>query len=124
MLAINKGRPEVLDLKKIIASFVEFREEVVTRRTAYDLREARKRAHIVVGLVVAVANIDEIIRIIRAAKDPEEARRGLMEYSWPAEDIRPLIELLDEPDAVSPKTAAIACLRHRPKAFWLYSFSG
>lgn len=97
MLAINKGRPEVLDLKKIIASFVEFREEVVTRRTAYDLREARKRAHIVVGLVVAVANIDEIIRIIRAAKDPEEARRGLMEYTWPAEDIRPLIELLDEP---------------------------
>ena len=97
LLAINEGRPEVLDLRKIIAAFIEFREEVVTRRTAFELREARKRAHIVVGLVVAVANIDEVIRIIRAAKDPEEARRGLIDYPWPSADIGALISLLDEP---------------------------
>ena len=97
MLAINAGRPEVLDLKKILAAFIEFREEVVTRRTAFELREARKRAHVLVGLVVAVANIDEIIRIIRAAPDPETARNQLMEKDWPAADIKPLIDLLDEP---------------------------
>ncbi|MGB1147861.1 MAG: DNA gyrase C-terminal beta-propeller domain-containing protein, partial [Alphaproteobacteria bacterium] len=97
MLAINAGRPEMLNLKQIISAFVDFREEVVTRRMAYDLGKARDRAHILVGLAVAVANIDDIITLIRNAADPAEARMQLMEREWPAEDIRPLIELLDEP---------------------------
>ena len=97
VLAINGGRPEMLNLKQIIAAFVDFREEVVTRRMAFELGKARERAHILVGLAVAVANIDDVITLIRQAADPAEARMQLMERAWPAEDIRPLIELLDEP---------------------------
>jgi DNA gyrase subunit A len=98
MVALNAGRPELLNLKQIIAAFIEHREEVVTRRTAFELRKARERAHMLVGLAIAVANIDEVIKLIRAAKDPASARAGLMAQAWPAERVRALIELIDEPD--------------------------
>jgi DNA gyrase subunit A len=97
MLALNGGRPEMLNLKQIVAAFVVFREQVIRRRTIFELGKARDRAHILAGLAVAVANLDEVIALIRAAKDPAEARAGLMARAWPAEDVRPLIELIDEP---------------------------
>jgi len=97
MLALNGGRPELLDLKSIISAFIAFREEVITRRTVFELGKARERAHLLVGLAIAVANIDEVIALIRAAPDPVVAREQLMARSWPAKDVRPLIELIDEP---------------------------
>jgi DNA gyrase subunit A len=96
-LALNSGRPELLSLKQIIVAFIAFREEVINRRTAFELRKARERAHVLVGLALAVANLDEIIKLIRAAKDRNEAREGLLARSWPAADVEPLIALLDEP---------------------------
>ncbi len=98
MLALNGGRPELMDLKAIIAAFVDFREEVVTRRTAFRLGKARDRAHLLVGLAIAVANIDPVIALIRAAKDPVAAREELMARRWPAATVAPLIKLIDEPD--------------------------
>ncbi len=97
MLALNEGRPELLDLKRVIASFIAFREQVITRRTIYNLGKARDRAHVLVGLGVAVANLDEVIRLIRAAPDPASARERLVAKRWPAEDVAPLIKLIDEP---------------------------
>ena len=97
MLALDRGRPELMPLRRIVAAFVEFREEVIKRRTIHLLDKARERAHVLVGLAVAVANIDEIIRIIRAASDPAAAREGLVARPWPAGDVAPLIELIDEP---------------------------
>ncbi|HMA14219.1 MAG TPA: DNA gyrase subunit A, partial [Kiloniellaceae bacterium] len=97
MLALNAGRPELLDLKAIIAAFIDFREEVVTRRTAFRLNKARDRAHVLVGLAIAVANIDPVIELIRAAPDPAAAREGLVARAWPAETVAPLIALIDEP---------------------------
>ena len=97
MLALNAGRPELLDLKAIISAFMDFREEVVTRRTAFRLGKARDRAHLLVGLAIAVANIDPVIELIRAAPDPLAAREGLMARRWPAQTVAPLIELIDEP---------------------------
>lgn len=97
MLALNGGRPEMLTLKEVIAAFVNFREEVITRRTRFELAKARERAHVLAGLAVAVANLDEVIRIIRAAPDPQAAREGLMGRDWPAGDVEPLIRLIDEP---------------------------
>src|SRR4051794_6479613 len=95
MLAINGGRPEQLTLRDIIAAFIAFREEVITRRTTYLLNKARERAHTLVGLLVAVANIDEIIALIRAAPDPAAARAGLVGRRWPAGDIAPLVTLVE-----------------------------
>ncbi|MDX1711319.1 MAG: DNA gyrase subunit A [Rhodovibrionaceae bacterium] len=97
MLALNGGRPQLMDLRDVLAAFIDFREEVITRRTIYELSKARERAHILVGLAIAVANIDPVIELIRAAKDPEEARAGLTGRAWPAGDVAPLIALLDEP---------------------------
>jgi DNA gyrase subunit A len=97
LLALNGGRPEMLSLKDVIAAFVEFREEVIRRRTAYELRRARERAHTLAGLAVAVANIDEVIQLIRNAPNPEAARKGLLERAWPAADVAPLIQIIDEP---------------------------
>ncbi len=97
MVAINGGRPETLDLKQIISAFVAFREEVITRRTIFDLGKARDRAHVLVGLAIAVANIDEVIALIRAAPDPVAARSALMARAWPAADVASLIALIDEP---------------------------
>jgi len=95
MLAINGGRPEQLTLRDIIAAFITFREEVITRRTTYLLNKARERAHTLVGLLVAVASIDEIIALIRAAPDPAAARAGLIGRRWPAGDIAPLVALVE-----------------------------
>jgi DNA gyrase subunit A len=97
MLALNGGRPELLDLKRVIAAFVDFREEVITRRTAYELGKARARAHVLAGLAIAVANIDDVVSLVRAAPDPQVARQRLMDRAWPASDVAPLIELIDEP---------------------------
>src|SRR3989440_3206148 len=96
MLAINGGRPEQLTLRDIIAAFIAFREEVITRRTTYLLNKARERAHILLGLLVAVASIDEIIALIRAAPDPAAARAGLIGQRWPAGDVGPLLVLVGE----------------------------
>lgn len=95
LLALNRGRPEQLNLKQVIEAFVEFREEVVTRRTRHLLGKARERAHTLVGLAIAVANIDAVIALIRAAPTPAEARRQLMERAWPAADVAPLIRLIE-----------------------------
>ncbi|MDN5289599.1 MAG: gyrA, partial [Mucilaginibacter sp.] len=97
MLALNDGRPIQMNLKELLAAFVGFREEVVTRRTKFDLSKARDRGHILVGLAVAVANIDEIIRLIRAAPDAATARAQLMDRAWPAKDVGPLIALIADP---------------------------
>jgi DNA gyrase subunit A len=94
MLALNAGRPEQMTLREVIAAFIAFREEVITRRTTFLLNKARQRAHILVGLLVAVANIDEIIALIRAAADPAAARAGLIGRRWPAGDIGPLVALV------------------------------
>ncbi|MDG5494106.1 DNA gyrase subunit A [Niveispirillum sp. BGYR6] len=97
MLALNGGRPELLDLKAIIAAFVRFREQVVTRRIEFELGKARERAHTLVGLAVAVANLDDMIALIRTAPDPATAREQMMAREWPARDVAPLIALIDEP---------------------------
>ena len=101
-VALRGGRPEQLGLKEMLEAFIAFREEVILRRTAFDLAEARRRAHIVVGLVVAVANIDEVIALIRAAADPQEAKAGLMARAWPLADVLPLIRLIEPEDEGAP----------------------
>ncbi len=97
MLAINGGRPESLNLKDMVEAFTNFREEVVSRRTKFLLNKARERAHVLVGLAIAVANIDEVIKLIRHAPSPAVAREQLMERDWPARDIAPLVELIADP---------------------------
>ena len=97
VVALNGGKPEVLTLLDMLKAFVSFREEVVGRRTKFLLRKARDRAHVLVGLAIAVANIDEVIRLIRQAPDPATARAQLMERRWPAADVESLILLIDDP---------------------------
>ena len=104
MLALNGGKPQLMNLRDVLAAFTEFREKVITRRTEYELRQARDRAHILVGLAVAVANIDEVIALIRKANDPAVAKVQLMERAWPAGDVAPLIALVDEESAVAAGT--------------------
>ncbi|MEA2997084.1 MAG: gyrase subunit, partial [Alphaproteobacteria bacterium] len=97
MVALDGGRPLVMTLKDMLVAFIAFREEVVSRRTKYLLSKARDRAHVLVGLAIAVANIDEVIRLIRAAPDPNAAREALMAREWPATTAASLIELIDDP---------------------------
>ena len=97
MLALNGGRPEQLTLRDFLTNFIAFREEVVARRTAYELRRARERSHILCGLAVAVTNVDEIVATIRASADPATARERLMTRRWPAGDIAEYIRLIDDP---------------------------
>lgn len=97
MVALNGGKPEQMTLLDMLRAFVAFREEVVSRRTKYLLRKARDRAHVLVGLAIAVANIDEVINLIRRAPDPQTAREQLMERRWPAKDVEALIRLIDDP---------------------------
>ncbi|MFL0692612.1 MAG: DNA gyrase subunit A [Agrobacterium tumefaciens] len=97
MVALNGGKPEQLTLLDMLRAFVAFREEVVSRRTKYLLRKARERAHVLVGLAIAVANIDEVIALIRKAPDPATAREQLMTRRWPAHDVESLIRLIDDP---------------------------
>jgi DNA gyrase subunit A len=98
MVALNHGKPEMLVLRDFISAFVKFREEVITRRTIFDLGKARDRAHILAGQAVAVANIDEVIALIRNAPDPGAAKAGLLARDWPVHDVGPLIALIDDPE--------------------------
>lgn len=97
MLALNGGRPEQLTLRRFLTSFIDFREDVVARRTAFELRKARERSHILCGLAVAVSNVDEVVATIRASADAAEARQKLMARRWPAHDIVEYIKLIDDP---------------------------
>ena len=97
MLALNGGRPEQLTLRRFLTCFIDFREEVVARRTAFELRKARERSHVLCGLAVAVSNVDEIVATIRASSDASQARLKLMERRWPAADIADYIRLIDDP---------------------------
>jgi DNA gyrase subunit A len=100
MLALNHGRPEQMGLRKLLELFLEFREEVVVRRTKFELAKARDRGHVLVGLAVAVANIDEVIHIIRSSADPTEARERLQAKAWPIGDMMALVELIADPRTV------------------------
>ncbi|WP_191569352.1 DNA gyrase subunit A [Paracoccus yeei] len=97
MLALNGGRPEQLALRDFLTHFIAFREEVVARRTAYELRRARERAHVLCGLAVAVSNVDEVVATIRSSADAAEARARLMERRWPAHEIVEYLRLIDDP---------------------------
>jgi len=97
MVALDAGRPQVMNLKDLLTIFVAFRENVVSRRTKFLLNKARDRAHILVGLAIAVANIDEIIRVIRTSPDPATARDTLMSRDWPARDVETMMMLIDDP---------------------------
>ncbi|WEF25978.1 DNA gyrase subunit A [Paracoccus sp. S3-43] len=97
MLALNGGRPEQLTLRDFLTHFISFREEVVARRTAYELRKARERSHVLCGLAVAVSNVDEVVATIRSSADAAEARERLMERRWPAHDILEYLRLIDDP---------------------------
>ena len=99
-VALNGGKPELLNLKQLLEAFVSFREQVVTRRTRHDLARARDRAHVLVGLAIAVANIDEVIRLIRGAANPAAAREALLARQWPVQDMLPYIRLIDDPRVV------------------------
>ncbi len=95
MLAIRGGRPEVLNLRDIVEAFIKFREEVITRRTKFELNKARERAHILLGLVVAVTNMDDVVKIIRGSATPPEARAALLAREWPIDEIAPYIALVE-----------------------------
>ncbi|MBR2120672.1 MAG: DNA gyrase subunit A [Afipia sp.] len=97
MVALDGGRPQVMNLKDLLTVFIAFRESVVSRRTKFLLNKARDRAHILVGLAIAVANIDEVIRVIRTSPDPNTARETLMARDWPAKDMATMITLIDDP---------------------------
>ncbi|MEC8578528.1 MAG: DNA gyrase C-terminal beta-propeller domain-containing protein, partial [Pseudomonadota bacterium] len=97
MLALNGGRPQLMNLRDMLMAFIAFREEVVTRRSKFELGKARDRAHVLVGLAIAVANIDEVIGLIRKAPSPAEARVQLMGRDWPAADVADLVALIDDP---------------------------
>ncbi len=97
MLALNGGRPELMNLKDVISAFIAFRVEVITRRTKFELGKARERAHILVGLAVAVENIDDIIAAIRKSKDPSEARESLTGRDWPVKNVADLVDLIADP---------------------------
>ena len=101
MLAIRGGRPETLTLRDFIEAFIRFREEVITRRSKHELAKARDRAHILLGLVIAVTNLDEVVKLIRGSASPAEAREKLLEREWPGEQIRPYIALVE---AVEPQS--------------------
>ncbi|MBQ8465846.1 MAG: DNA gyrase subunit A [Alphaproteobacteria bacterium] len=98
MLAINNGRPMMMNLRDIISAFVDFREEIIRRRTIFNLNKARDRAHTLVGLAIAVENLDPVIELIRTAPNPQEAKDALLAKAWPAGDVEPLVKLIDEPD--------------------------
>jgi DNA gyrase subunit A len=96
-VALDEGKPRVMGLKDALLAFIRFREEVITRRSRFRLDKARDRGHRLIGLAIAVANIDEVIALIRAAPDADTARAGLMARDWPAADIGPLLALVDDP---------------------------
>ena len=97
MLAINHGRPMMMNLKEIIQAFIEFREEIIRRRTIFELNKARDRAHTLVGLAIAVENLDPVIELIRTSPTPQDAKDALLRKAWPAGDVEALVKLIDEP---------------------------
>ncbi|BCA57814.1 DNA gyrase subunit A [Sphingomonas sp. HMP6] len=99
MLAIRGGRPELLNLRDIITAFVVFREEVITRRSKFELAKARERAHLLLGLVIAVTNLDEVVRMIRGSSSPAAAREALISREWPVAEIAPYIKLVEAVEA-------------------------
>ena len=116
MLALNGGRPELFGLKGMLVAFLAFREDVVMRRTRKWLADARKRGHELAGLAIAVANIDEVIRIIRGAADPNAAREGLMDRDWPAYDMAPLIALIADPRSLLSSSGTLRLSNEQAKA--------
>jgi DNA gyrase subunit A len=123
MLALNRGRPEQMGLHKLLQLFVEFREEVVVRRTKFELGKARDRGHVLVGLTIAVANIDEFIHIIRSSKDPTEARERLVAKSWPAGDMLPLVELIADPRTIQEEGGLIRLTDEQARAILALTLS-
>ncbi len=116
MLALNGGKPELLNLRDMIAAFIAFREEVITRRTKYELDRARERAHVLVGMAIAVANIDEVIALIRKAPNPATAREQLMERAWPVGDVTPLLRLIADPRHVIAEDGTIHLSEEQARA--------
>ncbi|MGH6877110.1 MAG: DNA gyrase subunit A [Rhizomicrobium sp.] len=116
MLALNGGRPELMNLKELIAAFLQFREAVITRRTRHDLGKARERGHVLVGLAIAVANIDDVIALIRAAPDAATAKVQLMERAWPAKDVAPLVALIADPRHIIQSDGTIRLTEEQAKA--------
>ena len=116
MLALIGGRPQQAGLRTFLETFIAFRKEVVVRRTKFDLRKARDRAHVLIGLAVAVANIDEIIRLIRSAPDPATAREQLKDRAWPAADVASLVELVADPRSVIREGNVIRLTEEQAKA--------
>jgi len=106
-LALHHGRPQLMNLHDMVAAFVAFRQEVVERRTRFELKKARDRGHQLVGLAIAVVNIDEVINIIRSSKDPAEARERLVGRAWPTGDMLPLIELIADPRTILVDAASV-----------------
>ncbi len=115
MLALIGGRPQQAGLRTFLETFIAFRKQVVVRRTKFELKKARDRAHVLIGLAVAVANIDEIIRLIRSAPDPQTARDQLRERAWPADDVAALVELVADPRSVI-RDGAIRLTEEQAKA--------
>ena len=116
MLALNGGKPEQMNVRDMLEAFLGFREEVIARRTKFDLAKARNRAHILVGLATAVANIDEIIRIIRSSANPKEAREKLTSRTWPAQDMGALIKLIADPRSKLLDDGSIQLTEEQAKA--------
>jgi DNA gyrase subunit A len=116
MLALNGGRPQVMSIRDVLVAFLEFREQVITRRTIFELAQARNKAHTLLGLALAVANIDEVIALIRAAPNPDSAREQLLARSWPAATVVPLVQLIDNPDFVDSPDATYRLSEAQAKA--------
>jgi DNA gyrase subunit A len=123
MLALNHGRPEQMGLREMVTAFVDFREEVVVRRTKFELSKARDRGHVLVGLAIAVANIDEFIHIIRSSKDPTEARERLVARDWPSGDMMPLVELIADPRTVVLESGQIRLTDEQARAILALTLS-
>jgi len=116
MVALNAGRPMIMNLKELIGAFTHFREEVVMRRTRFELTKARDRGHILVGLAIAVANIDDVIHLIRNAPDTATAREQLMARAWPAKDVAPLVLLIADPRHIMLEDGTIKLSEEQAKA--------
>ena len=116
MLALNNGRPEQMNLRQLLQAFLAFREQVITRRTKHRLAKARQKGHETVGLAIAVANIDEVIRVIRNAPDPATAKDELMARAWPVADMAPLIALIADPRSVADVDGAIKLSEEQARA--------
>ncbi|GAA0392348.1 DNA gyrase subunit A [Brevundimonas terrae] len=123
MLALNHGRPEQMGLRKLLELFLEFREEVIVRRVKFELNKARDRGHVLVGLAVAVANIDEVIHIIRSSADPSEARERLQSKAWPVGDMMALVELIADPRTVLVDGGLIRLTDEQAKAILALTLS-